>query len=254
MPRKSTNMTKSVYRGVHRVANKNRWRVSIFANRKKQEFGPYKSEISAAKAYDKYALKFHKHKAVLNFGPNPLKIEKDKIEQEEKEAEKQAKKIKNHYAHKRKQFPLVTRQTICAKQGWNCNFCGDRLGSLYIVDHMVPLFLGGTNEEYNLQSICPTCDKFKTSYIDYKILKPISQKRKLKVDDVIKAQKNHYYKMKCIKPALQDEEKIPQDVTEDKTTSTNLNNNDLNDVKGKSIDLDLNGVKIRISVPHDTEL
>ena len=36
-------------------------------NRNKNDIGNFKSEEEAAKAYDEYAMKFHKNKARVNF-------------------------------------------------------------------------------------------------------------------------------------------------------------------------------------------
>jgi hypothetical protein len=55
----------SKYRGVSR--NGKTWQVLIMINRNKNYIGNFKSEYEAAKAYDEYAMKFHKNKARLNF-------------------------------------------------------------------------------------------------------------------------------------------------------------------------------------------
>ena len=55
----------SKYRGVSR--NGKTWQVLIMINRNKNYIGNFKSEDEAAKAYDEYAMKFHKSKARLNF-------------------------------------------------------------------------------------------------------------------------------------------------------------------------------------------
>ena len=55
----------SKYRGVSR--NGKTWQVLIMINRNKNYIGNFKSEEEAAKAYDEYAMKFHKNKARLNF-------------------------------------------------------------------------------------------------------------------------------------------------------------------------------------------
>ena len=43
------------------------WQVLIMVNRNKKYIGKFKSEDEAAKAYDEYAMKYHKNKARLNF-------------------------------------------------------------------------------------------------------------------------------------------------------------------------------------------
>ena len=55
----------SKYRGVSR--NGKTWQVLIMINRNKNYIGNFKSEEDAAKAYDEFAMKYHKNKARLNF-------------------------------------------------------------------------------------------------------------------------------------------------------------------------------------------
>ena len=55
----------SKYRGVSR--NGKTWQVLIMINRNKNYIGNFKSEEEAGKAYDEYAMKYHKNKARLNF-------------------------------------------------------------------------------------------------------------------------------------------------------------------------------------------
>lgn len=98
---------------------------------------------------------------------------------------------------KRKRIPQFTKNRVCANQEWNCNFCKNRFSDVYIIDHMIPLWLGGNNDETNLQGLCPSCNKFKTAYIDYNILTNIFKKRRLVKEDVLKAQQNNLVKMSC---------------------------------------------------------
>ena len=45
---------------------------------------------------------------------------------------------------------------------------------MIIIDHVIPLCFGGTNDIDNLQALCAKCDKFKTGYLDYKVIKKIA--------------------------------------------------------------------------------
>ncbi len=124
---------------------------------------------------------------------------------------------------KRKKFTQQTKNKICSRQKWNCNFCHRRLGDVYHIDHMIPLFMGGSNETWNLQSLCPSCDSFNTSYLDNKILFPISKERKITTEDVVSAQKSHYHMMECEHPSKSSPSTT---VSEPKVSNTiNLNSN-----------------------------
>lgn len=56
----------------------------------------------------------------------------------------------------------LTKKIVAAKQEWKCGQCGKLLDETYEVDHIVPLYLGGTNEESNLMALDPSCHKKKT--------------------------------------------------------------------------------------------
>jgi len=107
-----------------------------------------------------------------------------------------SKKLTNKLTNidKRIKFPQVFRNAICYKQKWRCNCCNKLLPESIIVDHMVPLFLQGTNNINNLQAICPGCDKFKTSYLDYQILKPLLGTSSLTSINVYNLMIEHYNK------------------------------------------------------------
>lgn len=176
------------YRGVTKI--KDGWIAKLYHKGKIHKSKIFKESIDAAKSYDKFAKRYHKKNAILN-----LK-EQFKI----KNIINTRKKRGSSKTIIRKKFSIVTRNKICANQKWCCNICKNTLGSIFIVDHIIPLFLGGTNEEYNLQSLCPECDRYKTAVIDYKILLPLSKDRILKVEDVLQAQRNNLWRLKCVNP------------------------------------------------------
>ena len=180
--KKNTNK----YRGV--VRYKNGWVATLIHKGETHRSKCFKIRKKAAKSYDRFAKKYHKDNAILNF----IEIKTQKSD----------KHIHNFKKMKRKVFSVVTRNKVCSNQRWCCNICKHLLGSIFIVDHIIPLFLGGTNEEYNLQSLCPECDKYKTAIIDHKILAPLAKERLLKVDDVFQAQNNNIWRLKCVDPKL----------------------------------------------------
>jgi len=59
----------SRFRGVCRTTNKERWRVQIRFNYKREHLGVYDSEIEAARAYDAAAVKYGFSEEALNFPP-----------------------------------------------------------------------------------------------------------------------------------------------------------------------------------------
>ena len=63
----------------------------------------------------------------------------------------------------RRVTPLMKKK-IGEKYKWKCACgCGQKLSFDYHVDHIIPLWKGGTNEESNLQPLNPRCHVFKTS-------------------------------------------------------------------------------------------
>lgn len=64
--------------------------------------------------------------------------------------------------HERKRPTDFMRRLIGARQLWSCRSCAQFLDAAYEIDHIVPLFLGGTNEEDNLQALCRNCHGVKS--------------------------------------------------------------------------------------------
>ena len=58
----------------------------------------------------------------------------------------------------------TTKKVVAANQKWNCNMCNNILDASYEVDHINPLYNGGTNEITNLQALCRNCHRKKTIY------------------------------------------------------------------------------------------
>lgn len=49
------------------------------------------------------------------------------------------------------------RNVIASEQGWSCASCHEKLSHSFHVDHIVPLFVGGNNDNDNLQALCANC-------------------------------------------------------------------------------------------------
>ena len=51
---------------------------------------------------------------------------------------------------------------MAARQSWKCGLCHKLLDETYEVDHITPLYLGGSNEISNLMALDPVCHRKKT--------------------------------------------------------------------------------------------
>lgn len=59
-----------------------------------------------------------------------------------------------------------TKRLVAARAGWRCQMCGEMLDATFHVDHIVPLFEGGTNDVDNLQCLDVKCHARKTMMED----------------------------------------------------------------------------------------
>lgn len=57
----------------------------------------------------------------------------------------------------------ATKKLVAAKQQWTCGLCKRMLDETYEVDHIVPLYKGGTNNISNLMALDPICHRKKTN-------------------------------------------------------------------------------------------
>lgn len=63
---------------------------------------------------------------------------------------------------KKRNVTSVTKKVVAANQKWRCGLCHQLLDETYEVDHVIPLYLGGTNDISNLMALDPICHKKKT--------------------------------------------------------------------------------------------
>jgi len=198
-------MPKSCF--THKKQTKDSKYIGVYKNKtndwicklKNKTFGPFKDEIECARFYDQKAKQlFGDNVKWLNFEvPKHIQMKVRKIK---------VIKPKNR-ENERIKFPIFIRNKVSEKQGWKCNFCKNLLPAIFIIDHIIPLCLGGTNDSYNLQSLCDDCNQYKTSIIDRKYLKPLSEQKVLTQRDVLELQIEHYHQRTCSNPNEQSDGK-----------------------------------------------
>ena len=54
------------------------------------------------------------------------------------------------------------KKYIASSQKWKCTHCQQLLDNTYEVDHIIPLYKGGTNDLTNLEALCRNCHGKKT--------------------------------------------------------------------------------------------
>lgn len=66
---------------------------------------------------------------------------------------------------KRKQFNKGKRIKVHQKYNGHCAYCGEPINIKDMqVDHLYPLYLGGTNDFSNLMPVCRSCNNYKRTY------------------------------------------------------------------------------------------
>ena len=63
--------------------------------------------------------------------------------------------------HIRKVTPLQ-KKLVASNQSWKCGRCLQLLDASYEIDHIIPLYKGGSNENDNLMALCRNCHGKKT--------------------------------------------------------------------------------------------
>ena len=173
---------KSKYVGV--CLKKDGWYARVSRNRKSHFYGPFKTEVLAAKEYE--SVKARQLSKNMKIGVAKVSISVNKTI--------------------RKQFSQLDRNGIASKQEWSCNMCGEALGTFYEIDHLLPLQFGGSNGYRNLQAICLRCHRFKTQYLDINQIKNLAKEdgKVITRQDIEKIQADNLGKMTCTDP----EEKV----------------------------------------------
>ena len=70
--------------------------------------------------------------------------------------------LKENKKKKRTKLSQNVKKFVAANQKWSCNHCQQLLDSTYEIDHIIPVYQGGSNEMSNLQALCRNCHGKKT--------------------------------------------------------------------------------------------
>lgn len=244
---------KSDYFGAYPIAE-GKWETRITVDGKKYTFGPFNSDREAALTYDREAIRLRTKAGPLNF---PSRYMTKVIEPKSKKRKRitppanKKRKIANNKSDKsktikRKSFSAQMRMKVACRQGWRCNFCTKHLDEAFIVDHMLPLMLQGSNDiDMNIQALCSACNRYKTSIFDYKVLLPISKTEKLTPQRILKLQEEKYWEMNCMTPPSVQNQFSPHDCVNESLKSTNTVLTPSNESRG--ITISFAGIKLSIT-------
>ena len=195
-----------------------------------KQYIPYNAEEEPPKwRWSKKAKR--KNKKKVKKLPTSSKLRTNDIKKLKTTEKKIIKKKKSSsIKHRRRIFPQVIRNSVCSRQRWSCNCCKNLLGECFIIDHVVPLCYGGSNDINNLQSICPSCDKFKTGYLDYKVIKNVANDGMITPQQVLNLQEEYFNKI----------------MGGNSNKNSNLFSLNSNNENSNVITLDIYGIKITI--------
>ena len=62
----------------------------------------------------------------------------------------------------RRRVTPLTKKIVASNQKWKCKKCHETLDFSYEIDHIIPLYGGGSNDVNNLQALCRNCHGKKT--------------------------------------------------------------------------------------------
>ena len=76
--------------------------------------------------------------------------------------------LKEKKKQKRTKLSQNVKKFVAANQKWSCNHCQHVLDASYEIDHIIPIYQGGTNDIGNLQALCRNCHGKKTLNDNFK--------------------------------------------------------------------------------------
>ena len=63
----------------------------------------------------------------------------------------------------KRQVSFRVKKCVAARAKWKCQSCDELVNENYEIDHILPLYKGGSNAVSNLQCLCPQCHRSKTA-------------------------------------------------------------------------------------------
>ena len=76
--------------------------------------------------------------------------------------------LKEKKKQKRTKLSQNVKKFVAANQKWSCNHCQHVLDASHEIDHIIPIYQGGTNDIGNLQALCRNCHGKKTLNDNFK--------------------------------------------------------------------------------------
>ena len=70
--------------------------------------------------------------------------------------------IKSTTTNQKRNVTNLQKKVVASNQEWKCGKCNTILDASYEVDHITPLYKGGSNETTNLMALCRNCHGKKT--------------------------------------------------------------------------------------------
>jgi hypothetical protein len=73
-----------------------------------------------------------------------------------------AKLFLTNFPNEARSVPTKVKKQVCYEQEYKCSECNVLMNATYEVDHITPLYMGGSNNQCNLQALCRNCHGDKT--------------------------------------------------------------------------------------------
>ena len=109
-------------------------------------------------------LKSQRHKRFQTLGETKdLRVRLGQAEREVTQLKERVKQLLLLlHTPRRRKVGEGAKKRVAASQAWVCAACDKLLTASYEVDHIEPVYLGGSNDAENLQALCPECHHNKT--------------------------------------------------------------------------------------------